>query len=443
MNRLIALLGLVLIPAVHGADVTIHPDRPVGPPIVGFGAQMNPYLYCTPNNVGGDSAADFERKVIDLSPQHVRIFFLQQWTNGGEERVSRNDPRTFESFVRTCELAQRAGATINVTLWYGPWTDIDAQMRAFARTLRELIEQRKLTAIRYVTVQNEPNLHADKITPDKYARLYRALDAALRAEHVRDRLKIVSGDLVQDDQENWFARIGQSIGGISDGYSIHAYWDFWDTPKISRRLRLPREIVDALPREQQRPLYVTEFGVRGRRPEPKVEPGTLDDGTPVAGSPVQALQLGQFMVEGLSRGYVAFVIWTLEDAWYDRLMPYGVIGGAKDGWPLKPSYHLLRLFTHTSKPAWRAVKVDRSDDASLVAAMAGPGGEVTVYMLNPTDEARSISVRGLATNRLRQFAWNAKGDGREGEVPVAAGAADAMNVTLPPHALIAVTSVNR
>jgi hypothetical protein len=44
---------------------------------------------------------------------------------------------------------------------------------------------------------------------------------------------------------------------------------------------------------------------------------------------MQAMELAWFQMEAMIRGYVACVIWTLEDAWYDRLMPYGVIGAAK------------------------------------------------------------------------------------------------------------------
>src|SRR5437762_535177 len=111
---LVALSFLLAFHA-HAADFTLHPDQPIGPPIVGFGAQMNPYLYCTPNwgEVTEANVKEFERKVIELGPQHVRIFCLNEWFQPkATEPVSRGDPRMKASFIRTVELAQRAGATV-------------------------------------------------------------------------------------------------------------------------------------------------------------------------------------------------------------------------------------------------------------------------------------------------------------------------------------------
>ena len=108
---------------------------------VGFGVQMNPYLYCAPNwgEVNERNVGDFERKVIDLAPQHVRVFFMQHWFDGRADDISMGDPRMAESFIRTCRLAQRAGASINVTHWRGPWPEPEKQMAAFAATLESLV----------------------------------------------------------------------------------------------------------------------------------------------------------------------------------------------------------------------------------------------------------------------------------------------------------------
>src|SRR5439155_6984667 len=201
--------------AQAAADFTLHPDQSAGPPIVGFGAEMNPYLYCKPNDLDEASSKEYERQVLALAPQHVRIFCLLKWFDGGTDPISKGDPRTAESFLKSCDLAQRAGATINLTLWYGPWPDPDASMKRFAELLADWINNRKLTAIQYITIQNEVN-DTEKITIEKYAALYRALDKHLKALNLRDKLKIVSGDLVQTDQDQWFHDIAQSIGDISD-----------------------------------------------------------------------------------------------------------------------------------------------------------------------------------------------------------------------------------
>ena len=43
--------AFAFLPAVtFAADFTIT-TQPAGPPLVGFGGQMNPYLYCKPNEI--------------------------------------------------------------------------------------------------------------------------------------------------------------------------------------------------------------------------------------------------------------------------------------------------------------------------------------------------------------------------------------------------------
>jgi hypothetical protein len=432
--------------ALAQPTITIHPDRFAGPALVGFGAQMNPYLYCRPNcNGPGDERGlrSLEEKVLALRPQHVRIFVLKQWFDGRADVISKGDPRTADSFFRVVKLAQSAGATVNLTYWYEPgWKQPEQQMDWFAGLVAEMHNRRGLTAAKYLTVQNEPNLHEDKISKDLYVRLYRALDAALKRAGVRDKVKIVGGDLVQDHQQAWFEMLGSKLSGVSDGYSIHAYWDFWDTPKILRRLELPRQIVDALPANQRRPLFVTEFGVRGRNKDFQTnDPGDYEDGSPIATQPIQAAELAQFVLQGLNRGYVAFVVWTMDDALYDHPMQYGVIGGAKDGWPLKPGYHVLRLLTHTIQPGWRAVAVEGSGDA-LVSAARGPKGELTVLALNTSDKSRDISVAGLPAGKpLNVVTWNGDGAGRLGFGGRVTPQAASHVMTLPPRALIVLTTV--
>src|SRR3954463_6364959 len=63
------------------AEFTIT-SKPIGDPIAGFGACMNPYLYAYPNmpqEISEAQAKDLEAKVKALHPQFVRIFFLNSW----------------------------------------------------------------------------------------------------------------------------------------------------------------------------------------------------------------------------------------------------------------------------------------------------------------------------------------------------------------------------
>src|SRR5438105_4812163 len=130
----------------HAVDFTLTSEN-IGRPLVGFGAELNPYLYCHPNwgDVTEANVKDLEAKVIALHPQHVRIFMQLTWFDEKHnDEISADDPRIRESFIRTIRLAQRAGATVNLTLWYGFWKTPDASMKRLADILATLVNDEHL-----------------------------------------------------------------------------------------------------------------------------------------------------------------------------------------------------------------------------------------------------------------------------------------------------------
>ena len=416
---LVAVAIATFVPAARGQDAarfTLHPDEFVGAPLVGFGAQFNPYLYAKPNfGAGGDvndqNVADLERKLLALRPQHVRIFFASEWWDGKHDPISKDDPRMKDSVLRTAQLAQQCGATINLTYWHGPWPDPDQQTAHFVEIIKQLRDEHGLSAIKYVTLQNEPNLHA--FDSDKLAAIYRAFDENARKIGLRDQVQLIGGDLVQNDQDELFETLAKDQPFL-DGYSVHMYWDYWDTAKLQRRITEVPEIVARLPKPAHKPIYVTEFGVRGKREPGSDDSGTYDksDGPPLVTVPLQGMQVAWFIMEAINRGYVATVQWDAYVASYGREMRYGIIGGVKDGWPLRPAYHVLWTFTHTTKPGWRAVRVDGKADDALVVAVRGAKAEMSAYALNRADKPREVTIAGLRPQaKLYTLVWNGDGQG--------------------------------
>ena len=60
------------------------------------------------------------------------------------------------------------------------------------------------------------------------------------------------------------------MSDVFDAYSVHIYWDYWDTPFFNGdRLKDVRAIVDrGAAGGARKPTYVMEFGVRGIRTFP-------------------------------------------------------------------------------------------------------------------------------------------------------------------------------
>ena len=414
---LLSLLFVVGCATTRSTDFRIT-DKPAGPPFAGFGVCMNPYLYAfpnTPDEISPEKLADLEAKIKTLHPQFVRVFFLNSWWEQDTDKsIAKNHPGMRQSLIRTLKLMQDSGATVLLQLWYDPerYKDPEGVSRRFAQAIADLREKHGLTNIQYATLQNEPNEEDHDITKEQYVRLYRGFDRALRDLGIRDKIKIVGGDLVGENQEHWFEILGRDLSPVLDGFSIHSYWDYWRISTFRYHIAEVLEILNKMPAKERRPIYVTEFGAQGFRDKPGTEPGKSAAGKPVASDPVYSFEIGIFLLDALNTGFAGTAQWDMVDIWYDRKMGYGVIGPVEENFPRKPGYWLLSMFTHTTDPGWRAMKIDGKVENVWVAAMKGPSGGTSVFVLNRVHKDVQVSLSGLPPNRsLNSWIWN---DDRKG-----------------------------
>jgi hypothetical protein len=435
---------------VAATDFVLSPTKVLVDSFSGYGAQYNQNVYDALSRAAGVDDAnvgDMEAKVTELGPQFVRLFF---------HRSAFSDPDRMQSFVRTAQLAQRAGATIGVTWQTSAGADLEVEITRFGHVLSDLVRRRGVTNLRWATLQNEVN--STRVSMETYNRLYRVLDAALVADGVRDRIRFMGGDLVAQPsplgqtQDDWLRFLGARMTDVLDAYSIHVYWDFWSPEKIDRRLAEVRQIVDALPSEQRKPLYVTEFGVRGHREQGDAGPGTFDDGAPLGNTNANAFQHAWLDVVAPRLGFAGAVKWDAYFGRYDaKPQAYTMIGPPQEGWPLRPVYHLTRLLTATTRPGWKVVDVDGAKGPRLVTAFAGPQGELTLVgldtqgaLLNTTSATVSTyTIGGLPpSTTFRLQLWNADGTGTlAAPVPATSDASGVIRIGAPLQCVFALTTL--
>ena len=438
---------------VEAGDFALDPAQVLVPSLAGYGAQLNQNVYAAISRQVGvteENVRDMEAKTIALEPQLVRIFFNGQ---------AYNDPDLMQSFVRTVQLAQRAGATIDITWSGGGESDPTGTMARFAGVLVDLVKNRGITRLRWATVENEPN--STRVTMDQYEALYRALDRDLAAAGLRKQIRFMGGGLVEarsplgQTQADWFTFLATKMGDLLDAWSIHVYWDYWDTAKIVRRLTTVRQIVDALPADERRPLYVGEFSARGLRSlngTSYPEPGVYADGTWLPDTTINAFQHAWFDVLAARLGYAGTVKWDGYFGKYDRgTQDYSLIGPPSQGWPLRPVYNATRLFTLTTKPGWKVVGVGGSSGTKLVAAYTGPRKQTTVIGLDTSGASLatasttvvSYAVGGLPRGTSFQlYVWNQDGSGVIAPPAVVrSDAAGMLQVTAPLQSVFAVTTL--
>jgi hypothetical protein len=418
----------------------------------GYGGQFNHHVYAAISRSVGvtdENVADMEQKMRVLHPEFSRIFF---------NSTAFNDPDRMQSFVRAVQLAQSTGTTINITWQGGALNVANGTIPKFASVLTDLVSNRGITNLRWLTLQNEPN--RTKITMAAYEAQYRALDPYIQS--IRGQVRYMGGDLVRGpdvgppDQTAWFQYMATNMSDILDAYSIHVFWDYWDTQKLVDRLTEVRAIVDSLPENARKPLYVAEYGVRGLRKFnglPAGDPGVWEDGTPISQTNVSAFQHAWFDVLAARLGYIGTSKWDSYFGKYDNgTQAYYMIGGPADGWPLYPLYNFVRVLTSTVKSDWRTVNVDSVPDTTrLLAAYVGKKGEHTVVGLDTagaqlnsvSDIPVSYTLGGLSPGlRLHLAVWNEAGDGLVGASKVVTtDAAGVVTYSVPQHGVFILTTL--
>ena len=436
--------------APTSAEYTLDQTRGVVGSFDGFGGQLNQHLYA---NISGPPPLirNVEQKVVALEPPLVRIFFnTSAWENADR----------LESFVRTVRLADRAGAEINIT-WQGSTFQFAMRnMDRFSDLLASLVADGAIEGL-WVTLFNEPN--TTQRTLPEYEQVYRLLERELRARGVRDRVRFMGGDLIRSTtgapQADWFRYMARNMGDLLDAWSVHVYWDFWEPDKIDERLlREVRTIFSTIPEAQRRPLYITEFGVRGLEGfegERSSEPGFWPDGTPMSATNAAAFQQAWFNIRSAQLGFSGTVKWDVYPARYDLgTQDHSALGSANQGWPERPVYRVLQLMSLATKPRGgsivEVVPAAGADPTKLLTAYISPAKDITIFGLDmdggsiATSSGAPVaySVGGLPpSSYFRLLVWN--GDGVGGIVDggfLVTSATGTLDFTAPLDSVFALTN---
>jgi hypothetical protein len=419
----------------------------VVPSFAGYGGQFNHHVYSALSRAVGvtdENVVDMEQKMRALHPQFSRIFFTPQ---------AFTDPDKMQSFVRTVQFAQSTGTDINIT-----WQGGTLLPQKFADVLLDLVRNRGITHLKWLTLQNEPN--RTRITMEVYEKQYRDLDPLIQS--IRGQVKYMGGDLVRGpdtgapNQVVWFQYLGAHMADLLDAYSIHVFWDYWDTQKLVDRLTEVRAIVDALPQNARKPIYVAEYGVRGLRTfndAPQVDPGVWEDGTPITQTNISAFQHAWFDILAADLGYLGTSKWDSYYGKYDNgTQAYYTIGAPQNGWPLYPMYNLLQLFTTAVRRGWSVVDVDAVPDTSrILSAYVGKKKQLSVIGLDTTGAqlnagaptTTSYTIAGFPPAKpVNLLVWNANADGLVApRQKVSADSNGVVNVTIAQHSVFVLTTV--
>jgi alpha-tubulin suppressor-like RCC1 family protein len=408
------------------------------PNFIGWGGQYNHQLFSDLNRTVYDATDanlnNLKDKLINLNPKYTRIFYdpdpqravpyINTAAGGNSGYTALYADLNYESLEQTLQLAKDTGSTVNLTYWHPAvevngqvvasgsmdW-DISTGMARWAQHLKTLIVGKGYTNIKALTIYNEPN-GTSSMDMDKYVQVYRALDTALKNEGIRDRIKIVGGDLLTGSQMAWFKLMGENLNDVVDIYSIHRYW--FDGSTRYNMLLTVQAIIDALPENQRKPVQITEFG-----------PNKGYMNASYSGSQANLIKYGYetagFNIMSAALGFDGTSKWDIYHAKYDGdIQDHSMIMDARTGYELRPEYWAYLLTTMTSETGWNSVKVrggdgDGGSNNKIVAALESPdGSEQSLFLLNQSvTAATNISVEGLDTSKTYNvYMWNENGDGK-------------------------------
>lgn len=411
-------------------------------PLDGFGGELNTNLFITRGATAGEprpltdtQLQELQAAIDDLEPGFSRILVRRGLR--ADTAAGRAAPE-FRALVSTVELAQHAGAVVNLTYWgQGPyanaqrlralrwpnrsfrnWPDPNRRkwpteltdpggiteprvlMQRFAGVLHEL-RRRGLDCITSVTIQNEVNGAGVDIAKQGdqylsmrfYELLYRFLDTALRGlddplvpgQTMRDALQLIAGDLVErgnSTQDVWLRYLHRNMEvprpqfpSVLDGYSIHVYWD-------------PGGGAQGFPAKPERRLANLAKAVRSlgiakpvyvaeygvRKVGARPEPGRIA-GVRIEEAVVTGFQHAWFNALAPQQGIAGLAKWVLYRT--DRAAGFGewgMIGTPAAGFPRFPTYRATRLFTHVVPRGWLARGLARPATGVLVSRFAAADG---------------------------------------------------------------------
>lgn len=407
-------------------------------PTLGYGAQMFTDLFVNGPQIPPVLASRLEQ----LAAGHSRIF-VEPVAVKNANGVRR------KALMGTLGFAQKAGANVNLTWWSGPYFRDpnnpseagyigDELMRGFADFLLKI--RKPFPCVTHITIQNEPNSHdiGREHNVQKsfavYERLYRRLkdelhkrDDPLSPDKKLDKaFELVGGDLVlggpdgipHSNQDDWIRFMQRHMRDVLGGYSIHVYWKSGDYNRFETRL------ANLLNLQIGKPVYVTEYGVRGpdfQTPDRMFEQGSLH-GRNVEDSIESGLQHAWFNALAPQYGVVGLAKWACYRIDTGKTKPAGprrperdagLLCGIGRNFDATHNYRVTSLFNKIAGKGSKAAAFGKGGDV-LVSVFALPNGQQSVVVLNRGGRAANLQLTGrrLIPNRsYNRATWNEHGDG--------------------------------
>ena len=400
-----ALLDFIELGAAQSEEITImiNDEAIINNNFYGFGVETLPWLWTQENKEADINKEDIKlnlQRIIDMQLPITRIFVpWETWNPSADYKTFTWESDEMKSLYKMLDVYQKTGTkVILVTVdWLkdSPWNDAEASSQAVLGLLEYLIKEKGYNCIEFWTLTNEPELTygwLKKLSFENYVQIHRLVKKGIKENELS--VNIIASDDVES--EEWFKKSVQSIYGIADIFSSHAYFYPQEIHIIPDFFRERSDFIKTSSSTgKASPFFLCEFGFRGSDFDARTN-SLIDDYE-------YGLHVANLCIEVLNSGVDAASLWCLHEICLideinpegGKMMRIGLWGYKDKGWRLYPIFYLYRLFTRYIKPQSRVLTVTIAPSNALKAACVDYKDSRSLFIVNTSNKKQNFSIEGL------------------------------------------------
>jgi len=387
-----------------GLAVTVDPAVALCDSFLGFGAEWDSYSYPSAHYTDNDYAR-VNRRVewMHLPVARVMMQCAYCYTGGASYDWS---SREMLALCRVLDECQRLGTTVILTDWgiEPEWLNIPGVAKVedpkyaiiIGAYLDYLINTKGYTCIRFLVVNNEPNLEVKDWT--RWNQAVKNVAAELHNRGLDSRVRLMGPD--ESTDESWLNLAASTLHDKLGAYDIHRYT--YDDVVRDGILYMAFQGIWASglasdPYAAHKPRVISEAGI--------TVAGTGSGTNPASTDYSYGLMIADYAVQAVSAGSWSVLAWMLDDNSIDGFT-WGMLADRSGGFKLKPWFYPWSLLCRVFRPGSRIAGVSLASNSQRVLAAhyesaAQPDSESWSFCLvNRADNTVSLNLKLPGTQSL-------------------------------------------
>lgn len=432
--------------------LTVFTDQLAGPPLMGLGAEVDPYDTVTPAQINW---ALVTQRLQFMRPGFLRVVEPASTYFGGYDAAGNPTYRWTDPHVQELLTILSIAKSLDITVMLGDWGNplIGGDARIPLEFIGQLRNTYGYTNIRYYNVTNEPN-DSTSCNFTCWVGTMKTVATELTRLGYQGWLSLVGPDNANSwddtqaaraldrtvglDRDNplggdaWLTQTLTSIPSLIGAYDSHRYATIWGVENgvYGDQVRARREQISNLD-SPAKPYFAGEVGLTARQttpfsagmspnarpaqsllslmdPSSQTHASVFVDSQPHIAEFNYGVWMGDMMIQAIGAGLAGASAWDLDDAMHvggqygtQNLKRWGFWNslGGQDGYPasdlaLRPWYYAWSVLSRAFPAGSEALVVPSTGVPGLRATAArypdGSGFDLSLAVVNDSDTPRSV-----------------------------------------------------